>query len=318
MNKIWNATRFALGGLEDFRASEFTDKSIPSKKDLSIFDQWILDKLGQTMTTLDEALEQDRFSDAANAIYSFIWYDFCDWYIEFVKPILNGPKGPERTATQLTMALVLNRTMRLLHPFAPFITEELYQKLPLRGQACIIDEYPNLRNDAELMELVSSTATFEIDLTKSVIAAIRNIRGENRISPALKINVRLAPNEDMAQKILSGNRTAICTLGRVENLEISVEGSMSKCAVTPVTLGSSQVQVIVPLQGLVDIEEEVKRIEKALEKLDKDISGLSSRLNNANFVKNASEEVIEADRKLFEQSKSQRDSLQAGLVRLRS
>ena len=318
MNKIWNATRFALSNLEDFKSDGLTPKSLPLKKDLSVFDQWILDKLGQTMATLEETLEQDRFSDAANALYAFVWYDFCDWYIEFVKPIINSPPSPERTATQLTLALVMNRTMRLLHPFAPFISEELYQKLPLRETACIVDVYPNTQNDADLLELVSSSATFEIDFTKSVIAAIRNIRGENRISPALKINVRLSPSDDVGQKILSANRTAICTLARVENLEISEQGSLSKCAVTPVSLGSSHVKVIVPLQGLVDIEEEVKRLEKALEKLDKEIVGLSSRLNNENFVKNASEEVVEADRKNFENAQAQKESLQESLVRLRS
>jgi valyl-tRNA synthetase len=318
MNKIWNATRFALGGLHDFEAKGLTVKSLPSRKDLSIFDQWIIDKLGQTMTAVEEAMDQDRYADAANAVYAFVWYEFCDWYIEFVKPIMNGPAGPERTATQLTIAQVLNRVMRLLHPFAPFITEELYQKLPIRGAACITDDYPTPRLEADLLDLASEAATFEIDLTKSVIAAIRNIRGENRISPAVKINVRLAPSDDGAQKILSGNRQAITTLGRIENLEISNEGSLAKCAVTQVSLNSSAVKVIVPLEGLVDIDEEVKRIEKTLEKLEREIASLSGRLNNENFVKNASEDIVMADRKTFEQGKLQIESLREALLRLKS
>ena len=318
MNKIWNATRFALGGLSDFDAKGLTSQSLPDKKDLSVFDQWIIDKLGQTMDKVEEAMEGDRFSDAANAVYAFVWYEFCDWYIEFIKPVMNGPLSNEKRATQLTLALVLNRIMRLLHPFSPFISEDLYQKLPLKKEACIVDEFPNSRLDAKLLDFANASATFEIDLTKSVIAAIRNIRGENRISPAIKIQVRLAPNDGDAQKILSGNRQAICTLGRIENLEIGQEGSLSKCAVTQVTEGSSSVKVIVPLEGLVDIEEEVKRIEKTLEKLDKEMTGLSGRLNNANFVKNASEEVVAADRQAFENGKIQSESLREALRRLRS
>jgi len=151
-----------------------------------------------------------------------------------------------------------------------------------------------------------------------VISAIRNIRGENRISPALKINVRLAPSDDQAQKVLLANRTALTNLGRIENLEITGEGSLSKCAVAPITVNNSRVQVVIPLEGLVDIDEEIKRIQKAIEKLTKDTASLSGRLSNENFVKNAAEDVVEADRKTLEQNKAQLSSLQAALTRLQS
>jgi valyl-tRNA synthetase len=132
-------------------------------------------------------------------MYSFTWYEFCDWYLEFIKPSINGPKSPEREATQLVLAHVLNRIMRLLHPMIPFITEELYQKLPLRSKACIIDQYPNVRNDREFLALGSEAAALEIDIVKEVISAVRTIRGENRISPAIKVNVRLAPSDGEVQ-----------------------------------------------------------------------------------------------------------------------
>jgi valyl-tRNA synthetase len=151
-----------------------------------------------------------------------------------------------------------------------------------------------------------------------VISAIRNIRGENRISPAVKINVRIGITDGESQKILGNNRSAIMTMGRIENLDIGEEGSLSKCAVTQIIVGYFKVKVIIPLEGLVDIEEEVKRIEKTIEKLNKDIASISGRLNNENFVKNAAEDVVEADRKTLDQSKVQEISLRESLLRLKS
>ncbi|MCA0303984.1 MAG: valine--tRNA ligase [Proteobacteria bacterium] len=318
MNKIWNATRFSLTNLQDFKVPAEGTAAMPDKAQLTAFDQWIITKLGRTEKTVEEALEQDRFSDAATALYSFVWYEFCDWYIEFIKPVMNGPAGSEKQNTQLVLAQVLNRVMRLLHPFVPFISEELYQKLPIKGEACIVDKYPNTRNDRELLALGSDTAAYEVEILKEVISAIRNVRGENRISPAIKINVRVSPSDAKAQKVLLENRNAIVTMGRLENLDISAEGSLSKCAVVPVAVDGSQMQVIIPLEGLVDIDEEIKRIQKSVEKLNKDIAGLSGRLSNENFVKNAAEDVVEADRKMLEQNKAQLSSLQDALKRLQS
>jgi valyl-tRNA synthetase len=318
MNKIWNATRFSLGALHDFTAPALGVKALPAKVQVSVFDQWLIQKLGEVEKTVEDALEQDRFSDAANALYSFTWYEFCDWYIEFIKPIVNGPASPEKEATQLVMAQTLNRIMRLLHPFAPFITEELYQKLPIKGQACIVDEYPTVRNDKEFLALGNERSALEIDLVKEVITAIRNIRGENRIKPGEKIKIHLAPNDDIAQKILGSNRGAIETLGRSSDLIIDEEGSLSKCAVTSVILKDLKVKVIIPLEGLVDFEEEIKRIQKLIEKLSKDIAGLSGRLSNANFVANAAEEVVAADKILLAQAKTQIESLRDALMRFQS
>ncbi len=318
MNKIWNATRYAMGALHDFKTPDSGVKAMPNKASLSVFDQWLIYKLTQVEKTVEESLEQDRFSDAATALYQFVWYEFCDWYIEFIKPIINGQPSAEREATQLVVAQVLNRVMRLLHPFVPFISEELYQKLPIKGTACIVDQYPNVRNDREFLSFGSEAAALEIDLVKEVLSAIRNIRGENRISPAIKINVRLVPSTDDVQKHLLHNKGAILSLGRIENLEIGAEGNLSKCAVTQVSIKDSSVKVIIPLEGLVDIAEEVKRIQKSVEKLTKDIATLSTRLSNDNFVKNAAEDVVEADKLLLDQSRRQLASMQDALARLQS
>ncbi|MEY4617227.1 MAG: hypothetical protein RJB66_2187 [Pseudomonadota bacterium] len=318
MNKIWNATRFSLQNLQGFEVPAAGVKALPLKGHLSLYDQWIIAKTGEVEKIVRESLENNRFSDAANAIYHFVWHEFCDWYIEFIKPIMSEGKPEEKKATQLVLAQTLNRVMRLLHPFAPFITEELYQKLPIKGKACITDDYPTDDNDREWLNLSHAQAAFEIDLVKETISAIRNIRGENRIKPGEKITVRLAPQDEAAQKILGSNRTAIEVLGRIGDLSIGNEGNLSKCALAPVNVGSSKLKVIVPLEGLVDIEEEIKRVEKTIEKLKKDVLGLNGRLNNENFIKNAAEDVVEADKATLQQAKSQLAALEEAILRLKS
>ncbi|WII70612.1 valine--tRNA ligase [Bdellovibrio sp. 22V] len=315
MNKIWNAARFALSNLSDFKAPAEGVKALPDKAHISVFDQWIITKLAEVTKEVEDAMESERFSDAANSLYQFIWNQFCDWYIEFTKPIMNGTNADEKKATQLVIAQVLNRITRLLHPFAPFISEEIYQKLPIKGAACIVDQFPNTRNDREFLSLGSPQSAFEIDVVKEVITAIRNIRGENRISPATKINVRLGVMNDQVQKILGNNRTAIITMGRVENLEIGAEGDLMKCAVAPVIVKDASVKVIIPLEGLVDFDEEVKRINKLVEKLQKDISMLTNKLSNEKFIANADEDVVAADKALLSQSKTQLESLREALTR---
>ncbi len=315
MNKVWNASRFVLTNLQDFQVPSEGLKAMPAKTHLSVFDQWIITKLADTEKRVSDALEHERFSDAATALYQFIWNQFCDWYIEFTKPIMNSSSVDEKYATQLVMAHVLNRTLRLLHPFCPFITEEIYKSLPLKSEACIIDLYPTIENDRELLSFSSPQAELEVDVVKEVITAIRNIRGENRISPAVKLNVRLGVVHDDVQKILSHNRSAIMTLARLENMEIGEDGNLMKCAVAPVAVGDARVKVIIPLEGLVDFNEEIKRIQKTIEKLEKDVTLLSNKLSNEKFVQNADEDVVAADRVLLQQSKEQVVSLRESLTR---
>lgn len=315
MNKVWNASRFVLTNLQDFQVPAEGIKALPNKIDLSVFDRWIIAKLAEVEKEVHAALESERFSDAAMILYQFIWNQFCDWYIEFTKPILASSVSNEKQATQLVMAQVLNRTIRLLHPFCPFITEEIYANLPIRGQACIIDQYPTVKIDKEFLAFGSKQAEQEIDVVKEVITAIRNIRGENRISPAIKLSIRLGIQEDNVQKIIEHNRLAIMNLGRIEKMDVGSDGNMTKCAVTLVAVGTSQVKVIIPLQGLVDFNEEIKRIQKTIEKLQKDISLLGGKLSNEKFVQNADEDVIATDRILLQQSKEQVISLQEALTR---
>jgi valyl-tRNA synthetase len=316
MNKLWNGTRYSLTHLRDFQTPAGGEE-LPNKSQLSDPDQWIIHKLGVLEKELDDMLKTYRFSEAANALYAFVWNTFCDWYLEFTKPIFAAEGStPEKKATQLVLAHVLNRIVRLMHPFAPFITEEIYQKLPIRGPALIADVYPTLKNDKAFLALGSEEVATELDLVREVITALRNIRGENRIKPGVLVKARLAPQEDRAQKILGANKASIMTLAKLESCDIGEPGNLSKCAVQPVQVGGMRVDVIVPLEGLVDIEEEVRRIRKSIEKLQRDMAMLNQRLADKNFVANAPEEVVEQGKRQLEESRGQIVTLESALARL--
>lgn len=316
MNKIWNATRFSLSVLDGVDFSKSDIKTLPNKADLSDADRWIITKLEGAEKDVQAAMESYRFSDAANALYSFVWHEFCDWYLEFMKPVMYGPESSEKTASQLVLAHLLNRVVRLLHPFIPFITEEIYQKLPIRGEAAIIDSYPTLKEDREFLSLGSAQVADEVDLTREVITVIRNIRGENRIKPGEKIKVLLNPHDDKSQKILGSNKSLIMTMAKLSSCEVGVVESMAKCAVQPIAIKDYKVDVVVPLEGLVDLDEEVKRIQKAIEKLEKEHFSLDQRLANKNFVDNAPEEVVIQGRAQLEEKKSIIATLRSQLSRL--
>lgn len=316
MNKIWNATRFSLGALGDFQVPAAGVDAVPDKSKLSVADQWIIHETGEVEKLVEQALQEDRFHDAANALYHFVWNEVCDWYVELVKPVVYGAPSPERTATQLVLAQTLNRVMRLLHPFVPFITEELYAKLPIKSDALIVESYPTPRKDKEWLSVGSKEAAFEMQVVKEVITAIRNIRGENQIKPGIAIIVRLAPSDARVASLLERNKAQITRLAKTESLDIGDAGSLAKTAVSPVRLPDASVDVIVPLEGLVDIAEEVKRIQKNLEKAAKDQDVLSKKLSNENFVKNAPPDLIAADKQQLEAVKERVERLEASLKRL--
>jgi valyl-tRNA synthetase len=313
MNKIWNATRFALGALGDFDPK---GGQTLTRAQLSVADQWIISRTQQTATRVNEALEQYRFADAAQALYVFMWEDLCDWYLEFSKPMIYGEPGPERAMTQRVLAETLNRAMRMLHPFVPFISEEIYQKLPIRGEACITDRFPVGEGEREWYQLGSTEAAFEMEIVKQVISALRNIRGENQIKPGVQIKARLAPQDGRIQKILGENKAQIMRLSRLETCEIGEAGSMQKCAVAPVRLPGATIDVIVPLEGLVDIQEEIKRLQKVLEKVQKDIGVVGAKLENENFLKNAPEDLVATERQLLASLRDRQKSLGEALIRL--
>lgn len=316
MNKIWNATRFSLGGLQDFAVPSEGILATPQRENLSDADYWIIYKTGECETLVEKHMREMRFSDAAGVLYDFVWHQFCDWYLELIKPIIYGDDPHRKSATQLVLAQTLNRCIRMLHPFIPFITEEIYQKLPIRSEACITASYPNPKNDKNWLSLGHKERAEELDLTLKVISTIRNIRGENRIKPGQDLEVLLIPKDASSQKALQANRASIMKLAKLSKCEVAESGSLQKCALMPITIYDYSVEVVVYLDGLIDFAEEIKRLEKSIEKYEKDLASVIGRFSNQNFVKNAPKEIVDQGRQQMDDFKLKIQALKESLIRL--
>lgn len=320
MNKIWNATRFAFGAadLEATAKKDFND--ISSKSEITVFDQWIIFQLGEVIGRVDECLTQYKFSEAVQELYSFLWNDFCDWYLEFSKPTLYNKEDDfqaQRQATSLILFQTLGRALKLMHPFIPFITEALYEKLPIKDSEMLVtSKYPTLENSKTWLAMGNLEAWQEVELLKQVITALRNIRGENSIPLGQEIPAHIVPQDKNSLKILTHHKSLLMKFCKLSELTFEPRPNLSKCAVTPLQFAGASVDVVVPLEGIVDIDEEIKRLQKAIEKVNKDINLLSNKLKNQNFIKNAPEELVESDKNLLKEAETKFRTLQDSLNRL--
>ncbi|MEK9629984.1 MAG: valine--tRNA ligase [Nitrospinota bacterium] len=281
-NKLWNASRFVFMNLEDYKGSCVLDNT----NTLSKPDRWILSRLNQATKDVNEALEAFRFNDAALTVYKFIWNEYCDWYIELAKPKLSG-SPEERAATQNVLIHVLDSALKLLHPFMPFITEEIWQKLPQNENSIMVSAFPEFQESQTDEEIEK-----EMQVIMEVITGIRNIRGEMNLNPGLKLNVLIKTQNPEIQKSLLDQVDYIRELARVERMEAGSNIEKPKVSASSV-LG--EMDLIIPLEGLMDFEEERNRVEKELKKIEKDLIFLDKKLSNPNFVKKAPAEVIEKD-----------------------
>ncbi len=296
--KIWNASRFALMNLDDYKASS-------EKSDLSLADQWILTNLKQTTEKTQEALDAYDFAGAANTVYHFFWHQLCDWYIELAKVNLQSDK---RQSTQQTLCTVLDAALRLLHPFMPHLTEEIWQRLPipktennaLMTSSYAIEDVPEFKNKANDFEEIIQ-----------IIGDIRTIRGENDIAPSKRIKAIF--NVDGDTSSLEEAEDYILTLGRLDSFDIVSGFEPPKGSGVA---RSGRVEVIIPLEGLVDFEEERKRLNKLLSKLADDINKVEKKLGNASFLERAPAAVVEKEKQKLVTMQAEQATLEQGLARL--
>ena len=281
-NKLWNASRFVFMNLEDYKGSCVLDK----RSKFSSADLWILSRLNRATKEVNEALEAFRFNDAALTVYKFIWNEYCDWYIELTKSKLASP-GRERVAAQNMLIHVLDSALKLLHPFMPFITEEIWQKLPQDENSIMVSPFPEYR-EAQTNEAIEK----EMALIMEVITGIRNIRGEMNLNPGLKLNVLVKTQSSETQQTLKSHGEYVRELARVEKLEAGSNIVKPKVSASSV-LG--EMDLIIPLEGMMDFQEERNRVEKELKKIEKDLIFLDKKLSNPNFVKKAPVDIIEKD-----------------------
>ncbi len=300
-NKVWNAARFTLMNLEGYnhRADAL------SYVTLTDADRWILHRLNQTIADTTKALEEFRFNEAAMNLYQFTWTAFCDWYLELSKAELYSGDVSRKNVSQTVLATVFETLLRLMHPFMPFITEELWQAMP-KGDA-----------PASIMQAAYPVATeawcFEAEAARmeqvmEVISVIRTMRGEMEVPPSRQITALLSADTEEVAAILTAATQQISTLARVS--ELTVTTGLAKphdAAVQP----AGQVQVFLPLKGLVDVAEELKRLTKEIAKLDKEIDLFSKKLSNPSFVDRAPADIVDKEKAKLAEVTAKKDILVA-------
>ena len=286
-NKIWNASRFALMNMEGY------DKDAELAP-YTLADKWILSRLQDTVKDVTGLLERFELGEAGRAIYDFIWSEVCDWYIEIAKPRLyNKEAAAERATAQHVLATVLVSAMKLLHPYMPFITEEIYQCLPHEAESIMISKWPVADES-----LVDPEAERGMNAIMDSIKAIRNMRAEVNANPGKKIPAIMLVSDDL-REVVAHNDSYIKLLGGIDNLELRpLNGEKPENAMAAVVTG---IEVYLPLAGLIDVEKETQRLSKELAAMEKDLQRAGGKLNNAGFLAKAPEDVIAKERAKYEE-----------------
>jgi valyl-tRNA synthetase len=283
INKLWNAARFSLMHLD--RGYEELDL-----RTLSLPDQWIVSRLGQVTTEVADALDDYRFNEAAASLYKFVWHEFCDWYLEAIKPALYDKEGlGAKESTRAVLWRILRDTLVLLHPFIPFVTEEIWHHLPGSDGSIMKAAYPAQAVDAaDTKQLQASESKMEVLM--DVITGIRNVRGEMNISPNLALAVLIQSDDDKARKIIETHQDLIINLARLSSLEVQQTGQRPKSSATAVVNSAS---IFVFLEGIIDFNKETQRLEKEIKKLAAELTTVAKKLQNEGFLSKAPSDVIE-------------------------
>ncbi len=317
-NKLWNATRFALMNMTGYDADRFGDalRGNNESHELTLADRWILSRLQKVTQEVDEALEAFRFDGAAQAIYRFVWSELCDWYIEMAKPALYDSANEvssqmRKRAAQGCLATALETACRLLHPFMPFITEEVWQQLPKptgTPGSIMITMYPVA--DASL---VDEAAERQMALLREVVTAIRNVRAEYNVAPSVQLEVTAQLASEEARAALTQHAGLVRTLARVGALEVTAPGDPPAGTVTQV---AGDAQLCVKLAGTIDVAAEGARLDKELKKTEKERAGVNGRLSNASFVERAPADIVEKERARLAELDEKIDKLKKSMERL--
>ncbi|MGI6588369.1 MAG: valine--tRNA ligase [Peptococcia bacterium] len=295
-NKIWNASRFALMNLADYQEEE-------GGTEYTLADRWIRSRFNRTAQEVTRNLERYELGEAARLIYEFIWDEFCDWYIEIVKPRLYGKETEEsRRTAQKVLAQTLRETMELLHPFMPFLTEEIWQYLPHEGQTIMLAPWP-LGVEKELDEQTER----EMALLMDVIRAIRNLRSEMNVPLGKKAKVVLMAQDEEVLAVLQKGEEYLFNLAKLAEADLVLSSpEKPEQAVTAVVSG---VEVYLLLQGLVDIEQEKARLEKENGVLDQEIARLERKLNNKGFLTKAPREIVAKEEEKLKDYRTKKEAL---------
>ncbi|MBT3834012.1 MAG: valine--tRNA ligase [Gammaproteobacteria bacterium] len=288
-NKLWNAAIFVSGNISD-NESRLDNTDV----ELSTIDHWIISEFQKTAAAVNLAMETYRFDLAAKEIYEFVWDEFCDWYLELTKPILNSDDATQaqKLGTQQTLARILESVLRLAHPFLPFLTEELWQKVPstvrLSGDTIMLQPFPVADE-----KLISDAASKDVDWLKTVVTGVRNIRGEMDISPARQVPILFSNGSTEDQERLDKFTRELTFLVRPESLTWLGDNAEKPMSATALV---GEMELLVPMAGLIDKEAELARLDKEIDRKQKDRAKTEGKINNPSFVEKAPEEVVQKER----------------------
>ena len=282
VNKLWNAARFALMHIE--QGYNHIDS-----EHLSLADRWIISRLRRVTAATAEALDTYRFNDAAGELYNFVWHEFCDWYLEAIKPALYGKKGEhQKEATLSVLWHSLHDVLVLLHPFMPFVTEEIWHKLPGTSGSIMRAAFPSRRaSDAAIAR--DTDAESQMALLIEIISGIRNIRGEMNIAPSLDLDVMVRSEDQTTRKTIERHQDVILNLARLKSLKVARCADRPKSSATAVIEGAT---IFVSLEGIIDFAKESERLEKEIRKLDTELAKVSKKLENEAFLNKAPADVV--------------------------
>jgi valyl-tRNA synthetase len=285
-NKLWNASRFVLMNTEEHDCGQSGDDMT-----LSLADEWIIARFNSTVKEFRQALESYRFDQAAAIAYEFTWNQFCDWYLELTKPVLHNGTDVQQRGTRHTLVSILEQLLRLLHPIMPYITETIWQRVkPLvgvEGDTIMLQPFPQVQSS------VNEQAMLDMEWLKRVILAVRNIRGEMDLSPNKPLPLLLSNADTMARGRIENNESFLSSLAKLESIEFIDSDDGAPASMTALV---DSLKLHIPMAGLIDKDAELQRLQKAIEKAEKEWQRLNGKLSNENFVSKAPEAVIAKER----------------------
>lgn len=284
INKIWNASRFVIMNIEE--EMSFTDIDLSGQKTMA--DQWILTRLNETIERVTTLSDQFEFGEVGRQLYNFIWDDYCDWYIEMSKEVLYGNEEETKKTTKNILIYTLDQILRLLHPIMPFVTEEIWLTIPHQGESLVLASYPVIKK-----ELMNKTAKEGMEILKEVIRSVRNIRSEVNTPLSKPITLLIKTTETTVNRFLVENKTYLERFCNPEELVISSDIIPPEFAMSAVVTGC---EIYLPLANLINVSEEITRLEKELAKWTKEVQRVQGKLANEKFVENAPKAVIDTER----------------------
>ncbi|EKI4617127.1 valine--tRNA ligase [Staphylococcus pseudintermedius] len=306
INKIWNAARFSLMNIGD--SFKFEDINLSS--DLSVADQWILTRLNETIDTVTQLSDKYEFGEVGRVLYNFIWDEFCDWYIEMSKIPMNGDDEVQKNVTRSVLSYALDRIMRLLHPFMPFVTEHIWQNLPHEGESIVTSAWPTV--DASLVFEESKDVMEQL---VEIIKAVRQSRLEVNTPLSKEIPIKIQAKNETIQQLLKTNQHYLERFCNPSTLEIETQIDIPDKAMTTVVAAG---EVFLPIEGLIDMDKELERLEKDLQKWQKELDRVNKKLSNENFVNKAPEHVINEEKEKQVKYQEKYDGVKARIEQLKA